>query len=189
MRDRKHRLDRKGVAADDARRLLGKKLPPSRLASPWGRAEIVTTEYPRDRRGGDLCSELLELALNALVAPACVLSGQAQSQLFDVTLDRRAAWRRLLEYRRHLQRHQLPVPAKQCLGVTKNEDHALRGSARLAAAKNSRSAGVKRGRATCRPTTSRRRSVPYSCPLLTGVGNSLARDGHEQIGQEASMAN
>src|SRR5918995_2523905 len=87
----KHRLDREEVAADDTCRLLGKKLPPGRLASPWGGAEAVPTEDPRDRRGGDLCSELLELALNALVAPARVLTGEAHNQVFDVTLDRRAA--------------------------------------------------------------------------------------------------
>src|SRR5919106_5190427 len=50
----KQRLDREEGTADDACRLLGRKLPPDCLTSPWGGAETVPTEHPHDRPGGDL---------------------------------------------------------------------------------------------------------------------------------------
>ena len=81
----------KQVAGDDAGGLLAHECSSGGGGPPWGRVQPVAVERGTDRDGRDLHAESKELALDALVAPARVLLGQADDQLLDVGIQLRPA--------------------------------------------------------------------------------------------------
>src|SRR5215211_5233503 len=81
----------KQVAGDDAGGLLAQECSPRGGGPPWGWVQLVAVERGTDRGGRDLHAESKELALDALVAPARVLLGQADDQLVNVGIQVRPA--------------------------------------------------------------------------------------------------
>jgi|SRR5215218_3505351 len=110
----------KQVAGDDAGGLLAQECSPRGGGPPWGRVQPVAVERGTDRGGRDLRAESKELALDALVAPARVLLGQADDQLLDVGIQLRPA-------RCTMGMVQAPAISRRCQrssvgGVTKKQD-------------------------------------------------------------------
>ena len=81
----------KQVAGDEAGGLLAQECSPRGSGPPWGRVQPIVVERGTDRGGRDLHAESKELSLDALVAPARVLLGQANDQLLDVGIQLRPA--------------------------------------------------------------------------------------------------
>ena len=68
------------------------ELPPGRVGVPfWCRWDLKGLEDAADRGGADPVAELEELALDALVSPAMVLSGEPLDELGDLGASRRAS--------------------------------------------------------------------------------------------------
>jgi hypothetical protein len=104
-----------------------------------------------DRGGRDLDAQPEELALDALVALARVLSGKADDQLLDVLIER---WTPTPAAGIGPGvGDQAAVPAQQSLGVTRKQDQWDLGSTRLIAASRARSVGSSLGRWTWRRNT------------------------------------
>jgi hypothetical protein len=88
----------KQVAGEDPGGLLAQERPPGRARPPRGRVEPLAAQGGADRGGRGLHTKAEQLALDALVAPAGILGGQADDQLLDL-------W------------DELPVPAQQGFGL------------------------------------------------------------------------
>ena len=78
----------KQVARHDPGGLLAQERPPGRGSPSRCRIQLVPTQHRSDRGGRNLDAEALELALDALVAPARVLPGQADDQLLQLLIKR-----------------------------------------------------------------------------------------------------
>ena len=79
---RKIRRDTKGLAVQ--------KLPPGRVGVPlWCRRDLQRPEDPADRGRADAVAELQKFALDPLVSPAVILSGEPLDQRGDLCADRR----------------------------------------------------------------------------------------------------
>jgi hypothetical protein len=74
----------KQVAGHDPGGLLAQERPPGRDRPPWRWVEPVAAKGAADRRCRDLHAQAQQFALDALVAPAGILSGQADDELLDV---------------------------------------------------------------------------------------------------------
>jgi hypothetical protein len=108
-------IDGEEITGDDPGCLLAQKRLPGCGSPPWRRVQPVAAQRGADRGCRDLHAKLLELALDALVAPARVLLGQADDQLLDVVVERRSS----LSSARvgPCARDESPVPAQQRLGL------------------------------------------------------------------------
>jgi hypothetical protein len=78
----------KQVAGDDPGGLLAQERPPGAVGSPWCRVEPMAAKRGTDRGRRDASPEVLQFALDALVAPGGVLSGQADDQLLGLLVQR-----------------------------------------------------------------------------------------------------
>src|SRR6266540_1997833 len=78
----------KQVTRHDPGGLLAQEDPPGRGHPPWRGIQPVVANDCADRGGRNPDPEALELALDALVAPARVLSSQADDQLLHVLVQR-----------------------------------------------------------------------------------------------------
>jgi hypothetical protein len=79
----------KQVARDDPSGLLTQeRASGGRGRAPWGGAKPVAAECCADGGGRDLHAKPQQLALDALVAPAAILSGQADDQLPEILVQR-----------------------------------------------------------------------------------------------------
>jgi hypothetical protein len=78
------------VARDDPGGLLAQERPPRRGGPSWGRVKSVAAQRGADCGRRDLHTKPQELALDALVAPARVLSGEADDQLLHAMVQRRS---------------------------------------------------------------------------------------------------
>jgi hypothetical protein len=78
----------KQVAGDDPSGLLAQERPPGDVGSPWCRVEPMAAKRGTDRGRRDPNPEVLQFALDALVAPGWVLSGQADDQLLGLLVQR-----------------------------------------------------------------------------------------------------
>jgi hypothetical protein len=103
----------KQVARDDPGGLLAEKRPPARGRAARGRIQPVTAEGRADRGCRDVHAEAQQFSLDALVAPAGVLPGQADDQLLDVLVERGSPCSTLWVGPR--AGDQTPVPAQQRL--------------------------------------------------------------------------
>jgi hypothetical protein len=83
-------VDREEVAGEDAGRLAGAGTPARSWSSAAGGIEPMATQRGADRGCRDRYAEPEQLALDALVAPARVLPGQADDQLLQLLVQ----WRR-----------------------------------------------------------------------------------------------
>jgi hypothetical protein len=82
------RVDGQEIAGDDVGGLLAQDHPPS-CSSPTGRrVQSVAAQRGADRSRRDSYTRSLELALDALVAPARVLCGETDDQLLDLVVKR-----------------------------------------------------------------------------------------------------
>jgi hypothetical protein len=86
---RSHAVSRvKQVAGDDPGGLLAQERPPGDVGSPWCRVQPMAAKRRSDRGRRDPNPEVLQFALDALVAPARVLPGQAEDQLLGLLVQR-----------------------------------------------------------------------------------------------------
>jgi hypothetical protein len=119
----------KQVAGDDPGSLLAQQRPPGAVRTSWRRVEAVTAQRRADRGGRDPHAEAQQLALDALVAPARVLPGQADEQLLDAGIER---WPTRVAVRGGPGTGDQPaVPAQQRLGL--HEEARPAGSGQRAA--------------------------------------------------------
>jgi hypothetical protein len=79
------------VAGDDPGGLLSEESPPGRGRPSRGRIDLMTSQRCADRGCRDWHARPLEFALDALIAPARILAGQADDQLLDVGIQLRSA--------------------------------------------------------------------------------------------------
>jgi hypothetical protein len=84
------RVDGKEVAREDAGRLLAQERPPGPGHPPWRWIHPMTTQGGADRGCRDAHTKPEQLALDALVAPARVLPGQADDQLLQFLVEWRS---------------------------------------------------------------------------------------------------
>jgi hypothetical protein len=84
------RVDDEEVAGDDPGGLLAKERSPSCRSPPWRWIQSVAAQRGADRGRRDLHAKLLELAFDALVAPARILLGEADDELLDAVVERRS---------------------------------------------------------------------------------------------------
>jgi hypothetical protein len=82
------RVDGEEVARHDPDGLLAQERPPGRGHPPWRGIQPPPTQDGADGGGRDLDAEALEFTLDALVAPAWVLPGQADDQLLHPLVHR-----------------------------------------------------------------------------------------------------
>jgi hypothetical protein len=106
-------LDGEEVAGDDARRLRTQERAPTRPRASRRRSKASTREQAANGARRNWEAELLELAGDALVAPACVLAREPQHRVARFAVDRRPPWP-------HARvcpppPHELAVPAQQGL--------------------------------------------------------------------------
>jgi hypothetical protein len=109
----------------------------------------MATKRGTDRGRRDPNPEVLQLALDALVAPAWVRLGQADDQLLGLLVQQWPA-------RLAVRVGQAPATRRRCQpsnGVANKHDQRARGSTRLAAASSARSAGSSLGAGVCRRST------------------------------------
>jgi hypothetical protein len=86
---RSHTVSRvKQVAGDDPGGLLAQERPPGDVGSPWCRVQPMAAKRRSDRGRRDPNPEVLQFALDALVAPGGVLLGQADDQLLGLLVQR-----------------------------------------------------------------------------------------------------
>jgi hypothetical protein len=78
----------KQVAGQDPGGLLAQERPPRRARSPWRRVQTVAAQGCADRGRRDLRAKPEQPTLDALVAPAGTLRGQAEDQLLDLRVQR-----------------------------------------------------------------------------------------------------
>jgi hypothetical protein len=81
-----HRVDGKEVAGHDPGCLLAQEHPPRGGRAARGRIQAVSSQRGADRGRRDPNAEVQQFTLDALVAPARVLFGQANDQLLDVLI-------------------------------------------------------------------------------------------------------
>jgi hypothetical protein len=107
----------KQVAGDDPGGLLPQERPPRGGRAPWRRVQPAAAEGHSDRGGRDAHPEPEQLALEALVAPAWVLGGQAHDQRLQV----RIKWWTPVSARwvGPGAGDQAAMPSQQCLGGDK----------------------------------------------------------------------
>ena len=108
-----------------------------------GRAESRPAQDLGDGRRRDGDAEPVQLARDPLVAPARVLARQPEHQCADLLVDRRSTASTAVG---PVAGDEPPVPARSVVGLTMNDCQFGRGSSRLAAASNTRSAIVSCGR-------------------------------------------
>src|SRR5919198_366906 len=77
----------KQVAGQDPGGLLAKKRPPGHARAPRGRVQAVAPQRRADGGRRDPHAKAEQLALDALVAPAGILGGQADDQLLEVLVE------------------------------------------------------------------------------------------------------
>ena len=109
------RVDGEEVARHDPGSLLAQERPPGRGRSPWGGVEAVAAQGGADHRRRDAHAKVEQFALDALVAPARVLPGQADDQLLHLLVQWRPAG--LAIRVGPGAGYQPPVPAQQRLGL------------------------------------------------------------------------
>ena len=85
------RVDGEEVAGHDPGGLLAQERPPGSGRPPGRGVQPVATQDGADGSRGDLDAEVLEFALDPLVAPARVLPGQADDQLLYLLVQRWSA--------------------------------------------------------------------------------------------------
>jgi hypothetical protein len=78
-----HGIDGEEVGSQDLIGVLANEVAPRALASPWSWRQIVTAEHLADGEVGAAVAELEELALDAAIAPARVLPGQAEDEFVE----------------------------------------------------------------------------------------------------------
>jgi hypothetical protein len=78
----------KQVARDDPGGLLAQERPPRPGDPPRRRVQPVAAQRHADRSCRDPNPEVLELSLDALVAPAGIVPGQADDQLLHLLIQR-----------------------------------------------------------------------------------------------------
>jgi hypothetical protein len=81
-------VDGEEVARHDPGRLLAQECSPGRGHRPWRWIQSMTAEGGADCGCRDLHPEAQQFSLDALVAPAGILLGQADDQLLDVVVQR-----------------------------------------------------------------------------------------------------
>jgi hypothetical protein len=127
-----HRVDGEEIAGDDPGGLLAQEHPPGRIRPPWRGVQPTPTQHRPDGGGRDSDAQVLEFALDPLVAPARVLPGQADDQLSHVLVQRWSAG--LVVRVGPCAGHQASVPAQQRLrpddetGPAGSGQHAADGS-------------------------------------------------------------
>jgi hypothetical protein len=129
----------KQVAGEDPGGLPAQEPPPGGGRAPRRQAKPVAAQRGPDRGGRGAHAKPQEFALEAVVAPARVLGGEADDQLPDVVVQR---WSSVAAVR---VGHAPAVPAPQGVGVTKQHDQRSRGRRRLTAASRARSGGLELG--------------------------------------------
>jgi hypothetical protein len=106
-------VDGEEVARRDSRGLLAEERSPSGGGPPRCRIQAVAVQRGADRGGRDSHAEVHQFALDALVAPARVLCGEADDQLLDDLVE---LWPPLADTRVGPRaRDEAPVPAQQRL--------------------------------------------------------------------------
>ena len=86
-----HRVDGEEITGDDLGSLLAQERPPGGRRPPWRWIEPVAAQHRTDRGRCDPDAQVLQFALDLLVAPARVVPGQADDQLLDVLVQRWSA--------------------------------------------------------------------------------------------------
>jgi hypothetical protein len=104
----------KQVAREDPGGLPAQERPPAGGRPPWRGVQPMAAQRGADHRRRDAHAKAEQLALDALVAPAWVLPGEADDQLLDVLVQRRPAG--LVMRVGPRPGHAPPVPAPQRLG-------------------------------------------------------------------------
>jgi hypothetical protein len=77
----------KQVAGEDSGGLLAQERLPRRARPPWRGVQTVAAQGCADRGRGDLHAKPKQLTLDALVAPAGILPGQADNQLLRILIE------------------------------------------------------------------------------------------------------
>src|SRR5262245_44054865 len=77
---KQHGLDSEEIAGKDGPGVGAQELSPGRTVASRSRRYAMTPEQASDSSRRDLVSELEQFALDAAIAPARVLAGQAQYQ-------------------------------------------------------------------------------------------------------------
>ena len=107
------RVNSEEVTRQDSRGLLTEERPPGGGGPPRCRIQAVAVQRGADRGCRDSHAEMHQFALDALVAPARVLCGEADDQLLDSLVE---LWPPLANTRVGPRaRHEAPVPAQQRL--------------------------------------------------------------------------
>jgi hypothetical protein len=109
-----HGVDGEKVSRQEARRLRPEEVPPGLAEPPASGREPSSGEHTADRRRREPQAETFQLTLDAQVPPAGVLARQAEDQLHEISINRRAA--AMPPGIGPALRHQAPVPAQQGLG-------------------------------------------------------------------------
>jgi hypothetical protein len=143
-----HRVDGEVVAGDDPSGLLTQERTPRRGPSSWYRVKPMAAQRGADPGCRDPHAEAQQLALDALVAPARVLLGQADDELLDLLVELGSA--RSAVGIGPGAGEEPSVPAQERLGLHKEARPAGAGNTRLTQASRARSAGWSLGRATWR---------------------------------------
>jgi hypothetical protein len=91
--------------------LLAQEHPPGAVGSPWCRVEPMAAKRGTDRGRRDPNPEVLQFALDALVAPAWVRLGQPDDQLLHLRVQRRPTG--LAVWVNPAAGDQAPMPAQQ----------------------------------------------------------------------------
>src|SRR5262249_25312057 len=87
------RVDAEEVTGQHLVGVLADELAPGALAALGSRRQVVATEHLADGEVGALVPKLQQLARDATVAPACVLSCQLQNELVELAVSGSlAAW-------------------------------------------------------------------------------------------------
>jgi hypothetical protein len=134
----------RSTGGEEAVRLQSQELGPRRPDPAWRGAESAFSKHRGDGRGGDIDPELQELPSDPEVAPPGVLPSQPNDQLLDRWIERRTTGGPRATPGSSLQ--EVPVPSRQRVRADQEALPPLPDSTRAAAARNARSAVVKRTR-------------------------------------------
>jgi len=134
----------RSTGGEEAVRLQSSELGRRRPDPAWRRAESACSKHRGDGRGRDIDPEFQELPADPEVAPPGVLLPQPKDQVPDRGIEPRTTGRPRATPASSLQ--EVPVPSRQGVRPTRKPFHRCRDRTRAAAARNARSAVVKRTR-------------------------------------------
>jgi hypothetical protein len=124
--------------------LQSQELGPRRPDPPWRRAESALSKDRGDGRGRDIDPELQELPSNPEVGPSGILPARPKDQVPDRGIERRTTGRPRATPASSLQ--QVLMPSRQRVRADQEALPPVRDRTRGTAARNARSAVVKRTR-------------------------------------------